>query len=131
MTLRGSKVLLALAALPLLASCGGGFSFGFGNGLDDDEAPTVSISSNVSTVQAGQSLTLSATASDDGNVQGVDFFRDDNGTGMALCSDDSEPFQCVVNAPNDGRTAMTVYARARDDDGNTTRSASLTITITP
>lgn len=120
-------------ALPVplgLAACGGSLSFGFGT-VFDDVPPSISVTSNVGTVQAGQAVTVIAAAADENGVVDVRFYRDDNGVANLICTDASEPYQCVVTAPGDGRTSMSVFARARDPDGNTSQSDTLTITITP
>jgi hypothetical protein len=121
---------LALAAPLALASCGGSLSFGFGTGFDD-MPPSISVTSNVTTVQAGQSVTVVAAAADENGVVDVRFYRDDGGVANLICTDESEPFQCTVIAPADGRTSMTVFARARDPDDNTSQSAAIAIAITP
>lgn len=117
--------------LPLaLGACGGGVWFGFGDGFDDIP-PSISLTSNVTTVAAGGPVTLIAAAADENGVEEVRFYRDDGGTANLLCSDGSEPFQCVTNAPNDGRTALVVFARATDTEGNTSQSSAISIVITP
>lgn len=121
---------LPIALLPLaLAACGGGVWFGIGDGFDD-VPPSISLTSNLATVAAGAPVTLIAAAADEGGVDEVRFYRDDNGTPNLLCSDGSEPFECVTNAPNDGRTSMVVFARATDHDGNTSQSSAIAIAIT-
>lgn len=112
-----------------LAACGGGIWIGFGDGFDD-QPPSISLTSNVTAVASGGSVTLIAAAADENGVEEVRFYRDDNGVPNLLCSDGSEPFECVTTAPNDGRTSMAVFARASDPDGNTSQSSAIAITIT-
>jgi hypothetical protein len=61
----------------------------------------------------------------------VRFYRVDGGTFTALGSDGSPPYEWTTIAPDDGRTTLVVFARARDNAGNTADSASVTITVTP
>jgi hypothetical protein len=121
---------LALAAPLALASCGGSLSFGFGTGFDD-VPPAISVTSNATTVQAGQAVTVVAAAADENGVVDVRFYRDDGGVANLVCTDETEPYQCQITAPADGRSSMAVFARARDPDGNTSQSSALGITITP
>lgn len=118
------------ALLPLaLAACGGGIWFGIGDGFDD-VPPSISLTSNVASVAAGGPVTLIAAAADENGVDEVRFYRDDAGVPNLLCSDGSEPFECVTTAPNDGRTSMAVFARATDNEGNTSQSSAIAIAIT-
>jgi hypothetical protein len=122
---------LAVAAAAL-GGCGGSISFGIGIGNGFDETPpTVSISTPVTTIQAGQQLTLVAAASDDSGIDDVAFYRVDGGIFTALGSDGRSPYEWTTVVPSDGRTTLVVFARARDNVGNTADSASITITVTP
>ncbi len=129
-----STLSLALATALLLAGCGGGVSLGFSGGFDDDfDPPSVSIASNVSTVQAGQPVQLIAAASDQwSGIESVAFYRlDSTNNAVLLGTDGSEPYEWTATAPTDGRTTMVVFARARDNAGNRADSALVTITVTP
>jgi hypothetical protein len=121
----------ALVALPGLAlsSCGGGLFISIGSGFDVDP-PTVSLASPVSSIAAGQPVTLVATAHDDGGIDDVVFYRVDGGTFAALGSDGSQPYEWTAIAPTDGRATLVVFARARDQAGNTTDSNMVSIAIT-
>jgi hypothetical protein len=128
--LKQLRTLAALAPLLLATACGGGFYFGSGD-FDDGSAPTVSIEASASTVPAGQSVTLVASASDNEGVDSVAFYRVDNETTNTLLgSDGSSPFQLNATAPTDGRTTLVVFARATDSSGNTTDSSTIAITVT-
>jgi hypothetical protein len=123
---------IAAALLPLaLAGCGGSISFGIGDGFDEIP-PDVTIASPVTTIQAGQPITFVASASDpETGIDDVRFYRVDGGVFTALGSDGSSPYEWTTIAPTDGRTTLVVFARARDNAGNSTDSTAVTITITP
>lgn len=127
------RTVVAALFASLLPGCGGGISFGIGigDGFDEDP-PIVTISSAVSTIPAGQPITLVAAASDpETGIDDVRFFRVDGGVFAALGSDGSSPYEWTTTAPTDGRTSLIVFARARDNAGNTTDSAQITIAVTP
>jgi hypothetical protein len=116
----------------LLAGCGGAISFGIGIGDGFDESPpSVSITTPVTSIQAGQQLTLVGAASDENGIDDVVFYRVDGGTFTALGSDGRAPYEWTTVVPTDGRTSLTVFARARDNAGNTADSQAITITVTP
>lgn len=123
----------AVASALALAGCG--LSVGIGVGDDDgwdDEPPNVTITSPVTTIPAGAAITFVANASDpETGIDDVRFYRVDGGTFTILGSDGSAPYEQTTTAPDDGRTTLVVFARARDNAGNTTDSTSITITVTP
>ncbi len=124
------KRLAALAATLLLAGCGGGLYLGWGDW--DDGAPSVSITTAQTSVPAGGTLHVVAAASDDDSgIDEVAFYRVDGGTDTRLGSDGSSPYEWNVVVPADGRTTISVYARARDGAGNTANSNRLTVSVTP
>ena len=89
-------------------------------------APTVSISSpaNGATFTAPADITINASASDsDGTVAKVEFFR---GT-TKLGEDSSSPFSFLWSNANAGSYNLT--ARATDDDGESTTSSVVAITV--
>ncbi len=115
----------------LLAGCGGGIYIGWGD-WNDDGAPSVSITTAQTGVAAGGVLHVVAAASDDGSgIDSVAFYRLDGGVAVRLGSDGSEPYEWDVVAPADGRTTLSVFARARDGAGNEADSALLTVMVTP
>jgi len=113
-----------------LAACGGGISLGFGTGFDDFP-PAVSLAAAVTSVQAGQSVRFVAAATDDDGIESVAFYRIDNDDNELLGSDIHDPYEITITAPTDGRTTLSVFARASDNDGNQTDSAIVTIAVTP
>ena len=123
--------LALLAATLLLAGCGGGIYLGWGGGYDDG-APSVSIATAQTSVAAGGVLRVVAAASDDASgIDEVAFYRVDGGTDTRLGSDGSAPYEWSVPVPADGRTTVSVFARARDGAGNSATSALLTVGVTP
>ncbi len=124
------KRLASLAATLLLAGCGGGLYIGWGD-YDDDGAPSVSITTAQTSVVAGGTLRVVAAASDDSGIDEVAFYRVDGATDTRLGSDGSAPYEWNVPVPADGRTTVSVFARARDGAGNTATSSLLTVPVTP
>jgi hypothetical protein len=125
---------IAAGLLPVvLVGCGLSVGIGVGSGDGwDDTPPTVAITSPVTTIQAGQPITFVANASDtESGIDDVRFYRLDGGVYFSLGSDGSAPYEWTTTAPIDGRTTLVVIARARDNAGNTTDSAPVTITVTP
>ena len=117
----------------VLAGCGVSVGIGVGDDHDwDDIPPSVTISSPVTTIPAGEPITLVATASDpETGIDDVRFYRVDGGTFTALGSDGRSPYEWTTTVPDDGRTELVVFARARDNAGNSRDSTPITITVTP
>lgn len=126
------KRFAATAAITLLlAGCGGGLYLGWGDCCDSG-APSVSITTAQTSVAAGGSLHVVAAASDnDSGIDEVAFYRVDGGIDTRLGSDGSAPYAWDVPVPADGRSSVSVFARARDGAGNTADSNRLTIAVTP
>ncbi|MBL6445624.1 T9SS type A sorting domain-containing protein [Fulvivirga sp. 29W222] len=100
-----------------LSECGGGG--------DDNENPSVSITSpvNGSTYTAGDNVTITANASDtDGTVSKVEFFRN----GSKIGEDTTSPYEInwVSLAGN-----YSLTAKATDNDGGATTSESVSIIV--
>jgi Bacterial Ig domain len=70
-------------------------------------------------------VTISASASDNVGVAQVDFHID----GQLLTSDTSAPFSVSWNTKKFSTTTHTIYAKAYDAAGNTTQSATITVTV--
>lgn len=89
--------------------------------------PTVALTApaNNSTGTTGVAISLAATAADsDGTVTGVEFFE--NGTKIGA-TDASSPYGVSWTPATTG--ARTLTARATDDQGATTTSAAITVTV--
>jgi len=119
-----------LAATLWLSGCGGGVFVGFGSGFDDTP-PSVTLSTAATGVPAGQSASFFAAASDDDGVDHVSFYRIDVNGSTLLGRDFTAPYEWSVIAPADGRTTLTVFARAVDFSGNIADSPAITINVTP
>ncbi len=120
----------ALAAALGVAGCGGGIYLGFGDGFGDDP-PAVSLAGPTGAVRAGTAITLLAAASDDHGVDMVQFYRIDSSGPRRIGDDLHAPYELVITVPDDGRTALEVFARAWDFDGNSADSAVLRMAIVP
>ncbi|WP_299188565.1 cellulase family glycosylhydrolase [uncultured Aquimarina sp.] len=97
--------------------CGGG---------GENQAPSVSITSpsNGQSYQEGDNITITANASDsDGNITKVEFY---NGS-VKLGEDSSSPYQYNINNSQAGSYNLT--AKATDNDGATTTSGNVNITV--
>jgi hypothetical protein len=120
---------LAFAAGVLMAGCGGGVYLEFGDG--DELPPVIDLSAAASSARAGDSVRLAAAAADENGIDHVSFYRFDGNTVVRIGSDGSPPYEWQLLVPTDGRSAVTVFARAVDYADNVTESDQLTISITP
>lgn len=128
---RRARAALALVAGLGLAACGGGVSIGFGVGDDFDRSPpSVSLAASPGSVAPGQPVRLVAAAADENGIDVVGFFRLDNGQPTPLGTVGRPPYELTVTAPNDGRTVLTLFARAIDNLGNRADSALVDVFIT-
>ena len=87
------------------------------------QPPVVSMTAGATTGVVGVPITLTATATDDKSVVSVQFF---DGT-TAIGTDTTAPFS--VNWTPSVTGAHTLTARATDNDGATTTSAAVSVTI--
>ena len=90
----------------------------------DVTAPTVSVSAPAGSVSG--TVSLSATASDNVGVVGVQFLVDNVAVGA---EDTTSPYSVSFKTTTVGNGVHTVTARARDAAGNTTTSAPVSITV--
>lgn len=93
--------------------------------VNPNASPTVTLTSpQATTVVAGTTLSLAATASDtDGTVTGVKFYANNVLVGSAS----SAPYTATWTPSASG--AYTVLAQATDDSGNVTNSSSVVVTV--
>jgi fibronectin type 3 domain-containing protein len=93
----------------------------------DTTAPAVSLTapSSGSSV-SGSSVTVSATASDNVGVVGVQFKLDGNNLGS---EDTASPYTTTWNTTTTGNGTHTLTAIARDAAGNTKTATSVTVTV--
>jgi Bacterial Ig domain len=121
---------LALLAVLGLGACGGGFYLGYEYGLDNTP-PSVSLAVANTSVRAGDVLRVSAAAADDNGIDNVAFYRLDGNGAVLLGSDGRDPYEWQVTVPSDGRTVLTLFARATDWDGNRADSAAVSVNVLP
>lgn len=98
-----------------------------GGGGPVNTAPTVSITSpsNNASFAQGQSIVVNANASDaDGNVMLVEFYAN----GVKLGEDATSPYSFTWSGASTGSHTLT--ARATDNQGATTTSSGVSVTIT-
>jgi hypothetical protein len=118
-----------LAATVWLSGCGGGVFVGFHSGFDNDP-PSISLTTAATSVPAGQTVRFVAAASDDSGVEHVSFHRVDVDGTTLLGRDFSAPYEWTAFAPTDGRTTLSMFARAVDHEGNVADSATVTVDVT-
>ncbi len=119
---------LALLAVLCLGACGGGFYLDYGY---DNTPPSVSLAVANTSVRAGDVLRVSAAAADDYGIDNVAFYWLDGNGAVLLGSDGREPYDWQVTVPSDGRTVLTLFARATDWDGNRTDSVAVSVNVLP
>jgi hypothetical protein len=90
-----------------------------------DARPTVDIQADDTTYEPGDTITLSATASDDFGVQNVTFFRGAN----ALSIDGTPPYGATYVIPENGPCGEQTFRAISKDSSGQTASDSVTITI--
>ena len=96
-------------------------------GGTDTTPPTVSITAPVSgSTVSGASVTVSATASDNVGVAGVQFKLDGNNLGA---EDTTLPYSITWNMTQTSNGSHTLTATARDTAGNQTTSGGITVTV--
>lgn len=113
----------------LLAGCGGGVYLDFGD--VDDLPPVVELAAATTAASAGDTVRLVAAAADEFGIDHVSFYRYDGNTAVRLGSDDAPPYDWQLLVPADGRSSVTVFARAVDNSGNVADSNLVSIAITP
>jgi len=95
--------------------------------VPDTTAPTVSVTAPANGASVNGTITVSAVASDNAGVVGVQFLLDGANLGA---EDTSSPYSVSWNTAGATLGTHTLTARARDAAGNTTTSATVTVTVT-
>src|SRR5262249_19247511 len=95
------------------------------SGTVDSTPPTVSITAPANAATVSGSITVSATASDNVGVVGVQFLIDGVNLGV---EDTASPYSATWDTATASNGSHTVSARARDAAGNST-TASITVTV--
>jgi hypothetical protein len=94
--------------------------------LSDTIPPVVSISAPTSGATFSGTITVSASASDNVGIAGVQFLLD----GVALGSEDiASPYSIFWSTTQSSNGTHTLSARARDGAGNQTTSAGVSVTV--
>jgi large repetitive protein len=93
--------------------------------ISDTNAPTASLSSNLTNVTTISSITLTATSTDDVGVTKVEFY--DGAT--KLGEDLTTPYEQTVNLTIAGNGSKSYTAKAFDAAGNTTSSSAVLVTV--
>lgn len=97
------------------------------SGGADTTPPTVSLTAPTSgSTVSGSSVTVSATASDNVGVSGVQFLLDGANLGT---EDTTSPYSVIWNTTTATNGSHTLTARARDAAGNQTTSSAITVTV--
>src|SRR5438552_775449 len=94
--------------------------------FNDTTPPTVSITSPVSGATVGGTTSVTANASDDVGVVGVQFLLDGANLGA---EDTATPYSMSWNTTTASNGSHTLTAVARDAAGNRTTSAPVTVTV--
>ncbi|MCI0561893.1 MAG: Ig-like domain-containing protein, partial [Nitrososphaera sp.] len=96
------------------------------NTASDTTPPSVSISSPITGATVNGTVTVSATASDNIGVVGVQFLLDGANLGA---EDVASPYSASWNTTSTSNSSHTLTARARDAAGNTTTSSAVIVTV--
>src|SRR5204862_248126 len=94
--------------------------------FNDTTAPTVSVTAPVGGATVSGTTTISATASDNVGVVGVQFRLDGANVGA---EDTTAPYSIAWNTTTASNASHTLTAIARDAAGNTTTAAAVTVTV--
>ena len=92
----------------------------------DTTPPSVSITAPAANATVSNTVTVSATASDDVGVAGVQFKLDGNNLGSAITA---APYSVAWDTTTAGNGSHTLTAVAQDTSNNVATSASVTVTV--
>src|SRR5580700_10464726 len=126
MRLSSGKAWLSLALggfVSILGACGGGSSPAVNHG--DTTPPTVSITSPTSGASVSGTIAVTATASDNVAVAGVQFQVDGSNLGAAVTT---TPYSASLNTTTLANGKHTLTAVATDTSNNKATSAAVSIT---
>ncbi|MBT9552387.1 MAG: hypothetical protein IV088_16170 [Hydrogenophaga sp.] len=117
---RGAAATALMLSLTI-SGCGGGSS---------TDGPTVTLATTPTSAPAGATVTLIAVASSDIGISEVKFYRVGSSSNTLLGTLYDSPYQFTTTLPSSATDSVTYFARAEDDDGNTTDSEDASVTIT-
>ena len=92
----------------------------------DNTPPTVTLTAPLNGATVSGTTNLTATASDQSGIGGVQFLLDGNPVGA---EDTSAPYNLAWNSTTVANGTHTLAARARDSAGNTAASTTVTVTV--
>jgi hypothetical protein len=105
----------------------GAYEFGSSGGSGDTTPPTVSLTAPSNNASVSGSVSVSASASDNVAVAGVQFRLDGSNLGA---EDTSAPYTTSWDATQAQNGSHTLTAVARDAAGNTTTSSPISVSVT-
>jgi glucose/arabinose dehydrogenase/chitodextrinase len=97
-----------------------------GGGVTDPNAPVVNVTSPANNAQVGGMITVTAAATDDTGIAGVQFYVDGTAVGP---EDTAAPYAANWDTRTATNGAHTITARARDLSGNNTVSAPVVVNV--
>lgn len=118
-----------LASALLLGGCGGGAYYEYSDGGYYDNPPSVNLAAGATVAAPGSALRLVAAATDDYQVDAVDFYIRDARGDILLARDNSYPFEITTTVPSNAVQQVTYVARAVDDVGQVSRSATVSVAV--
>ena len=124
---RLSRVVRATSqALPalLLAACSGSVTVTIGN-----EPPAISLVAAPLTLSVPDNISLSAAATDNVGIREVLFYRLVENTPAQLAQMTTAPYQTTVALGRADNGSVRFFARAFDNEGASTDSAIITVTV--
>ncbi|MET0556215.1 MAG: Ig-like domain-containing protein [Vicinamibacteria bacterium] len=122
----GQDTLTSLDNWMVRAEIGSVQSCNFALVVPDTQPPAASVTSPAAGAVLSGTVTLSASASDNVGVAGVQFLLDGAAQGA---EDTTAPYALAFNTTSIPNGAHTVSARARDAAGNATTSAAVAVTV--
>src|SRR5207244_1284756 len=96
------------------------------NTASDTQPPAVSVTAPTAGATVSGTTTVTANASDNVGVVGVQFYVDGNALGA---EDTAAPYSASWNTAQFGNGSHTLTAKARDAAGNATTSGGVTVTV--
>ncbi|HKH20709.1 MAG TPA: Ig-like domain-containing protein, partial [Gammaproteobacteria bacterium] len=101
------------------------FSWNFSTGVLDLTPPTVTLTAPTNGATVSGTVTLSATANDNGGVNHVDFLVNN----VVVDTDSTSPYSISWNSASVADGSVIITARAVDNASNTTTSTGATVTV--
>lgn len=112
-----------------LGACGGGLYVDVGDGYDDDDRPTVSLSATPTEAAPGDTVLLEADARDDYGVDSVTLYREVGSGSIELGRQYRRPYEFLVTVPSSAGSQLAFYVVARDDVGQSSSSRTVIVDV--